>query len=171
MVNKFLIAIAAVVAVMAALVLAPGFNSNRQQSATTDQTQQVSLEYSRQQLARTESGSLAAAAAEVLTVENDGSATYTKVGGQLDGRKFTVSEEEMKQLRARIFGTGFMQIPETDYSQQEGLANFTKYTLKLQDGGDLKTISWVNPGAHAGTIPPIITKVGELLDSIISRHV
>lgn len=180
MLAKFPIAIAAIVAVMFVLVLVPGFSNNRQgqqqQQGVTPAAspQEISLEYSRQHLTRTEAGSLAAASAELLTIENDGTVTYRKIGEQDDDggeRRFTLGEEEVKRLKGLILETGFMQIPKTQYQQKEGLDSFTKYTLKVRAGGESKTISWVDPDSYDGTvIPPIITNIGSQMDMIISKY-
>jgi hypothetical protein len=164
MAKTFLAVIAAVVAVMAALILVPGLNNQ----SVSNQTQ-LSLEYSRQHLVKTDTG-FAIASAESLAIGNDGSATYTKTGEQ--PKKFTVSSEEMKRLKDLVLESGFMQIPKTDYPAQEGLANFTKYTVKVSAGDKTKTISWANLEAYgSGGIPPsIITNTGERLDDIISSH-
>jgi hypothetical protein len=127
----------------------------------------LSLEYSRQKFVRTEAG-LTAASDEVLAIENGGSATYIKTGEQLE--KFTVRSEDMKRLKDLILASGFMQIPKTDYPVQEGVANFTKYMLKVQAGNDAKTITWARPTA-GGEIPFLINEAGTRLDTIIERHV
>ena len=57
MVNKFLIAIAGAIAAMAVLLLVPSFNSS------PEQQQDLSIEYSRQNLTRLEDGRLVAASA------------------------------------------------------------------------------------------------------------
>ena len=160
MAAKFLIAIAAVVAVMAALVLLPG---------TGSQGGELDISYTRDHMARAESGALDVAARDVLTIKNDGSATYRRSASidQIEEREFSLSNEEMKRLKAFIFETGFMQIPVEDYEQREGLANFTKYQLAVEADGNSKTITWVNPEAYNGTIPPVIANTGSRLDAII----
>jgi hypothetical protein len=164
-VAKFPIIIAAVVAVMVALIVLPtGLN---RQGEPTDQMQ-VDIDYTRRNLTRTADGVLAATNAEALAIKNDGSAEYSKVTpeGTSDRQSFSIGGQEMSRLKA-LFGNGFMQIPVTDYPQKEGLANFTKYTITVKVDGDSKTISWVNPEAYNGTIPPIIANAGSRLDAII----
>jgi hypothetical protein len=159
MAKTFLIAIIAIVAVMAALVLLPGFNS---QPASNQA--QVSVQYTRQQFEKTDSG-LASTNDEVLTIENDGSATYVKTGGQPD--RFTIGGEDMKLLKDLILESGFMQIPETNYPAQADAANITTYTLKVQAGDDSKTITWARPGAD---VPFLINEAGTRLDAIIEQR-
>ena len=150
MAKAFLIAIIAIVAVMAALAFLPGFNS---QPASNQA--QVSIDYTRQ----------TAATSEMLAIENDGSATYTKTGGQPE--RFTVGSEDMKRLKDLVLESGFMQIPAANYPAQEGATNFTRYTLGVKAGDESKTITWARPGAE---IPFLVNEVGTRLDAIIESR-
>jgi type II secretory pathway pseudopilin PulG len=175
MVAKFPIVIAAVVAVMLALILLPSFNNNNKSTTSTDAQAQLSLQYDRQQLSRREPNAvLAATSADILTIENDGSAKYRKLVGAPNEKTFTITSDEMRQLKGLILDTGFMTIPATDYMQKEGLVNVTKYTIKVNanssSSNNEKTINWVDPDSYNGTIPPIIINVGSTLDSIISKY-
>jgi hypothetical protein len=162
---KFLIVIGAVVAAMAALVLLPSFNSG---PPATDQTQ-MSLEYNRQHLSRVENGQFAATSAEMLTVGNDGSAKYSKLVGAPDEKAFKIGNDDLKQLKDLIVETGFMQIPDANYQQREGLASVTQYTLKVNAGGHTKTINWVDPDSN-DSVPSLIGNVGAQLDDIITKY-
>lgn len=167
MVNKFLIAIAGVVAVMAALVAIPGIGSQ-----PPELRQDLSIEYSRQNLTRLEDGRLVAASAEDLVIRNDRSATYRNLTGGPDAKQFTVSSEELDGLKRLVISTGFMQVPgDDDYSQKEGLANLTRYTLKLESAGSSKNITWANLEASEEAVPSIVRNIGTQLDAIIERHV
>jgi hypothetical protein len=165
MVNKFLIAIAGVVAVMAALVFMPGLRSE-----PPELQQDLSIEYSRQNLTRMEDGRLVAASADDLVIRNDRSATYRNLTGVPDVKQFTVSSEEMNNLKGLVIATGFMQVKGADYPQQERLTDLTKYTLKLTSGGNSKTTSWVNLEASRGAVPSIVTNIGSHLDDIIDSR-
>jgi hypothetical protein len=167
MVNKFLIAIAAVVAAMAALVLIPNFYNN----PPLDEQQNLSIEYQRQNLTRTEDGRLIATRAEDFVIRPDRSAVYRNLTGAADVKQFTISNEDMNRLQGLIISTGFMQVPGADYPEKEGLGNFTKYTVKLTSGSSSKTITWVNLGASETSVPAIVRNIGEVLDGIIDRHV
>ena len=166
MVNKFLMAIVAVVAVMATLVLVPRIGSQ-----PAELQQDLSIDYSRQNLTRIEDGRLVAASAENLMIGNDRSAVYRNLTGAQSEKSFTINSEEMSSLKGLIITTGFMQVEEADYPQKDGLANLTKYTLKLTSGGNSKTISWVNLDASEAAVPAIVRNIGEQLDAIIERHV
>jgi hypothetical protein len=168
---KFPLIIIAVIAVMVALVLLPSFNNNNKPVAT-DQMK-LSLEYDRQQLTRTEldtGGVLEATSADILTIQNDGSARFRKLLGTPYEKTFTISSDDLKELKGLIFDTGFMNMPTVDYKQKEGLANVNEYTLKVNANETSKIISWVNTNSYNGTIPPLITNVGFTLDNILSKY-
>lgn len=165
MVNKFLIAIVAIVAAMIALVVMPGIGSQ-----PTAQ-QELNIEYSRLNLNRIEDSRFVAAGAEDLAIKNDRYAVYRNLTGPPDEKTFTISNEEMNGLKDLIITTGFMQVPATDYPQKDGLANLTKYTLKLESGGNSKSITWVNLEASEVSVPSIVRNIGTQLDHVIERHV
>ena len=172
MVAKFPIVIAAVVGVMVALILLPSFNNNNKSTTSTDAQAHLSLQYDRQQLSRREPNAvLAATSADVLTIENDGSAKYRKLVGSHDEKTFAISSDEMKQLKGLIFDTGFMNMPSIGYIQKEGLTNVTEYALKVNADGSAKMINWVDPNSYNGTIPPIVINIGSTLDRLISKYI
>ena len=76
----------------------------------------------------------------------------------------------MNSLKGLVITTGFMQVDGADYPQKEGLGNLTKYTLMLRSGADTKTITWVDPEASQGAVPPIVRNIGAQLDTIIERR-
>lgn len=165
MVNKFLIAIVTIIAAMIALVAMPGIGSQ-----PTEQ-QQLNIEYSKMNLHRIEDNQFVAASAQDLVIKNDGYAVYRNLTGPPDEKTFTISNEEMNGLKDLIITTGFMQIPVADFPQKDGLANLTKYTLKLESGGYSKTITWVNLEASEISVPSIVRNIGVQLDTVIERHV
>lgn len=164
MARKFLIAIAAIVAIMAALAIVPAISNPRQG---------LSLDYSRESLVRGASVEFSAAERLLLAIEDDGSATYSRLdstGQQTESRRFTVGSEDLKVLRELFLGTGFMQIPVTSYPEKAGLSNFTRYQLVVESGGESKSIQWVNPEAASTPAPSIITNAGNRLDMILTRY-
>lgn len=165
MVNKFLLVIVGVVAAMAVLVLVSNFYNSSPQKR-----QDLSVEYSRHNLTRQEGSLLVASSAEDIVIRNDRSAVYRNLTGGPHIRQFTVSGEEMNSLKGLVLSTGFMPVPGADYPQKEGLANLTKYTLKLVSGGNSKTITWVNLEASQDAVPSIVRNIGEQLDAIIERR-
>lgn len=171
MVNKFLIAIAGIVVVMAVLVAMPRIGSN--QDAT-----ELRIKYVRDHIAKMESGILDVTTSEVLRIENDGSATYSRTDSYptmitTDERRFSLNSDEIKRLKALIFETGFMQIPVSKYDEREGLANYTRYQIVVHQGddNDQKPITWFNQEASQVPVPSIITNIGSQLDAIIERHI
>ncbi len=160
MARKFVLFLAGIVAVMAALIALPNLNQQQEEQSMPG------IEYSRQQLARTDQG-LVTQSADLLSISEDGSATHMQVGGQ--ERRLTLSSEELGRIRALILETGFMQIPVTNYPQSDDAAEFTKYTLRVRTEDGQKTFNWVNPEAHEGVIPPIILNIGSQLDAVIDR--
>jgi hypothetical protein len=166
MVNKFLIAIIAIVAVMAGLIAVPRLGGQ-----PAELQQDLSIEYSRQNLTRIEDGRLVAASAEDLTIINDRSALYRDITGATGEKTFTISVEEMNSLKGLIIETGFMQVDSASYPEKKGLANLTRYTVELTSGGDSKTISWANMEASETAVPSIVRNIGAQLDAIIERYV
>ncbi|HEX7033224.1 MAG TPA: hypothetical protein VF172_09515 [Nitrososphaera sp.] len=166
MVNKFIVIIAGIVALMAALIAIPriGNEPNAQEADLT-------IEYSRQNLTRLEDGRFNAISIDELVIRNDRSATYRNLTGGTDTKQFTISSEELDGLKRLVFETGFMQLPGDDYSQKEGLSNVTKYRLALSSGENSKTITWVNLEASEEAVPSIVRNIGTQLDQIIQRNV
>ncbi len=157
--RKFVLALAGIVAVMAALIAIP--NISQQPPEET-----LSVEYSRQHVTRTDDG-LVTQSAELLSIAEDGSATYTPIGGQ--ERSISLSSDELGRMKGLILETGFTQIPVTNYPQSNDTDDFTRYTLRVMTNGGQKTFNWVNPEAHDGIIPPIILNVGSQLDAVIDK--
>ena len=164
MVNKFVFVIAGIVAAMAVLIALP----NVMQSA-----QEITMQYEKQNVTRTGDASVITYV-ESLDIARDGSATYVGHDPRLRSmpieERFTLSNEEFNRIKGLVLETGFMDIPETNYPQSDGATEFTKYSLVITTADGQKTFLWVNPGAHEGTIPPIITNVGAQLDSVIARR-
>jgi hypothetical protein len=160
MARKFLIIVAGIVAVMAAVILYPGVSG---------QDGDISITYYRDIVIQTDQGLYDVSGHETLIVKNDGSASHTGPDGQAE-REFTISKEEMKVLKELFLNTGFMQIPKTDYQEKAGLGNFTRYELSVQSEGDSQLIRWVNPEAANEAIPSIIINSGSRLDDIIERN-
>ncbi|AIF83301.1 hypothetical protein NTE_01230 [Candidatus Nitrososphaera evergladensis SR1] len=164
MVNKFVFVIAGIVIVMAVLIALPSVS---QQPAAQD----VTIEYNRQHLTKT-GGLLVATQLETLTIDKDGSGTYTKTDPREKNmpvpQRFSLSREEFAKIKGLVLETGFMDVPKTDYPQSENASNFASYTLAVKTADKQKTISWVEPDAYDGTIPPLITNVGNQLDGIIA---
>ena len=148
---------------MAALVLVPSFNAG--------QNEDLRVEYSRQNLTQLEDGRLMAASADDLVIRNDLSVTCRGVVGAPDEKEFSRTSDEMNILKGLIISTGFMQVPGTDYPQNDAAASLTKYTIKLMSGNNSKTITWVDVDASDSPVPSIVRNIGTRLDTIIEKHV
>ena len=153
MAKKFLIVVAGIVAVMAALVILPGVSR---------QSGSLSIEYPRDTVAQS-----GLQDRESLRISNDGSAVYSSEGQE---RGFTVSADELKVLRELFLNTGFMEIPKTEYREKAGLANFTRYELSVSAEDRTQSIHWVNQEAGNESVPSIIVNAGTRLDAIIERN-
>jgi hypothetical protein len=166
LVNKFIIAIAAIVAVMATLIALP----NVMQPSTGD----LEIDYGRQHMAGG-GNSFSPTGVETLHISKDGSATYSssdpRAQAQPPEKHFSLSSEEFGSIKSLVLETGFMDIPATDYTQlKSGVGEFTKYMLTVHSGEKQKTISWVDPDASAGAVPPILTNIGAQLDAVSKSH-
>lgn len=164
MAKKFLAVIAGIAAVMAAVAIF---------SALLNLEQAITLDYVRESIERTDSGSYSVVGRETLHVGADGSATYDRFdgsGNRLEFKSFAASRDEVKVLRELFLATGFMQIPATQYVEKSGVANYTKYELAVQSGAESKSIRWVNPEAAQTPVPSIIVNTGTRLDAMIARN-
>jgi hypothetical protein len=162
MVNKYLIAFAAIVAVMAALVSAPGIGTH-----PAEFQKGLSIEYSRQNLTRIEDGMLIASSVEDLVIRNDRTVIYRNLTGTPGMRQFDISNEKMNSLKGLVIATGFIEVEGANYPQKKGLSNFTKNSIKLESGAISKTITWVSLEASEVSVPSIVRNIGAQLDSII----
>jgi hypothetical protein len=160
MAKKFLLIVAGIITVMAALVFLPGLAA---------QQGELAIEYYRDNVVRSESGMYDTINRETLTIANDGSARYQTLDGEVD-RRFFVSSEELKVLRELFLNTGFMQIPNTGFNEKAGLSNYTRYNLLVQNKEESQVLHWVNPEASNGAIPSIVLNAGSRLDAIIERN-
>ena len=163
MAKTFLLVVAAIAAVMAALAILPGISR---------QGGDLTIDYQKDSVIRGDSGDYENLDRDLLTINNDGSARHVKLDGQgkvVGEKRFSITGEELKVLKELFLGTGFMQIPENSYVERMGLANFTRYELTVKSGEDSQTIRWVNPEAGNGNIPSIVINAGTRLDAIIER--
>jgi len=171
--SKVTIAVIAAVGLMVGLVILSSIP--RQSGSPLEKISNFHLEFSKQhQIESAQAGALHTSRAEILTIENNGSATYFLTNSDRNESKeykFVMDSMDMNSLKSVISETGFMQIPQLDYQAKEGVANFTKYTLHIRIDNEEKTINWVDQSSYGGTIPPIIQDIGSRLDAIISTKI
>ncbi|HKU48445.1 MAG TPA: hypothetical protein VJP79_00720 [Nitrososphaera sp.] len=165
MARKFIVIVAVIAGVMAALVLLPGVSS---------QGESPQIEYSRETFYLPGgTGDYESSDKETLNISDDGSARYVRLdshGTVQAEQTFGVGSDEIKVMKELFLGTGFMQIPETQYPPKAGVYNYTLYHLNVQSGEDSKSLTWVNADSAKGSIPSIIINAGTRLDAIIQRH-
>ncbi|MEP0824970.1 MAG: hypothetical protein HRF40_05745 [Nitrososphaera sp.] len=165
MVNKFIVIIAGIVAVMAALIAIPGIGSEQNVPE-----EDLNIEYSRQNLTLLEDGRFYATSVDDLVIRNDRSATYRNLTGGSDTKQFSISREDLAGLKRLIFETGFMHLPGDDYSERNDLDEVTRYRLTLTSGENSKTVTWVNLEASEEAVPSLVRNIGAQLDEIIARN-
>jgi hypothetical protein len=195
-VNRFVIIIAAIVAIMAALVFLPSVSrpSTIQQSSnngtgggSADASIQLSsIDYALQNITSGDQNDTTALHSIQLSVTADGSAKYIEFepSGQAKELDFTLAPDELAHIKSLIMETGFMQIPNANYPQLTDAKNFTRYSLTVHATSDIiggqggisgsnsvtKSMVWVNPTASNGVVPPIVRNIGAQLDEIIANH-
>ncbi len=166
--NKLTIGIVVAAVAMAGLV---AFSYMPKQSVSPEEKiENFHLQYSRQTLINGgEAGGLYTDKADILTIENNGSASYLATdsdGKQVSERKFNLTTDTLRSLEGLLSETGFMQIPQTDYNAGANVSTYTKYDLQVSLNGQDKRLDWVNQ-TSGGSVPAIILNVGSRLDQII----
>lgn len=134
----------------------------------------MTLEYTKEHLKKISFGltqSIGADTAEVLTIQNDGSVTYslTKNGTSEPEMKYQLSSDDLKKLKSLIKETGFMDVPSTDYQVKSDLSEFEKYGLQASFNDKNVNLHWSDQNSSQQFVPPIITQVQANLDNIISE--
>ena len=163
--NKFAIVIIGVVAAMAVLIALPSVS----QPVAGD----LKIDYSKQRHSM-KGDDFVVTRVELLSISNDGSATYSETDPRLKilpvEERFTVSGDDYRKLRSLILDTGFIEIPRTDYLRvAEGVDEYTKFTLTVRSGEIQKTFNWVD-AYEGGTVPYLIETAGSSLDAIAERR-
>jgi hypothetical protein len=134
----------------------------------------LTVQYTKEHLKKISFGltqSIGADTAEVLTIQNDGSAVYslTKNGYSEPDVKYQLAPEEVKQLKALIKETGFMDIPNTSYPVKPDLTEYEKYGLQVTLNSNTANFQWTDQNSSHEFIPPIIPQVQSNLDGIIGE--
>jgi len=134
----------------------------------------ITLEYTKEHLKKISFGltqSIGADTAEVLVIQNDGSATYslTKNGNSEPDIKYQLTSDGLKQLKSLIKETGFMAIPDTDFQVKPDLNEYEKYGIQVALNGQTVNLHWPDENSSQQFIPPIITQVQSNLDGIIGE--
>jgi hypothetical protein len=174
MVRPIIIILGAIPVLAALFIVVPQLLRPEIPSVAVNPEDVITLEYNKEHLKKISFGltqSLGADTAEVLTIRNDGSAVYslTKNGNSEPDVKYKLASDELKQLKALVKETGFMNIPDTNYPVKPDLDEYEKYGLELTLNGKTVNFQWPDQNSSQQFVPPIITQVQSSLDGIIGE--
>lgn len=174
MVRPIILILGAIPVLAAIFIVAPQLGRQDVPSNVVTQEDTMTLQYTKEHLKMISFGvtrSIGADAAEVLTINNDGSASYslTKNGNSQPTVKYQLSKDDLRRLKSIIKETGFMNIPSTDYPVKKGTTNYEKYGLQITFNGKTTDLKWVDRNDTTGFVPPIVTEVQSILDKTIGE--
>ena len=174
MVRPMIIILSAIPILAAIFIVVPPLLRPEIPSVAVNSEDVITLEYTKEHLKKISFGltqSIGADTAEVLSIQNDGSATYslTKDGNSEPDIKYQLTSDELKQLKSLIKETGFMDIPDTDFQVKPDLKQYEKYALQVTLNGQTVNLHWPDENSSQQIIPPIITQVQSNLDGIIGE--
>ncbi|MDE1762967.1 MAG: hypothetical protein KGH88_01830 [Thaumarchaeota archaeon] len=174
MVKPIVLILAAIPILAAIFIVVPQLTRPEIQSAVVNSEDVMAIQYTKEHLQKISFGmtqSIGADTAEVLTIQSDGSATYslTKNGYSNPDVKYQLSKDEFTKLESLIKTTGFVGIPDTVYQVKPDAANYEKYGLHVTLDGKTVNLQWADQNASQDFIPPIITQVQSSLDDIVSE--
>lgn len=172
---KPIVLILAAIPILAAIfIVVPALTRPQVPSSEVNSDDTLTLQYTKEHLQKISFGvtqSVGADTAEVLTIQNDGSAVYslTKNGYSNPDVKFQLSNENVTSLKSLIKETGFTAIPDTVYQTKPDASNYEKYGLSVTLDGKTVNLQWADANASQEFVPPIITQVQSTLDGIIGE--
>lgn len=169
MVRPIIIILGAIPVLAALFIVVPTLMRPEIPYAAVSEDDVISIEYSKQHMKKITFGltqSIGSEKTEVLTIGNDGQATYslTKNGYSDPDKKYQFPKEEMTNLTALIKETGFMQIPQTSFAIKNDLDEYDKYGLQVTLNGKTVSIQWPDQNSTSEFIPPLISQVQNNLD-------
>lgn len=174
MARPIIIILAAIPILAAIFIVVPQLLRPEISNVVVNSGDTITLEYTKEHLKKISFGltqSIGADTAEVLTIQNGGSAVYslTKNGYSEPDVKYQLTPEQIKQLKALIKETGFMDIPDTNYQVKPDLAEYEKYGLQVTLNGNTANFQWTDQNSSQQFIPPIIPQVQSNLDDLIAE--
>lgn len=174
MVRPIMIILAAIPILATIFIVVPQLLRPEVTNVAVNSEDTISLQYTKEHLKKISFGltqSIGADTAEVLSIQNDGSAVYslTKNSYSEPDIKYQLTAEEVKQLKALIKETGFMEIPDTTYQVKPDLDEYEKYGLQVTLNGNTVNFQWADQNSTQQFVPPIITQVQSSLDGIIGE--
>ncbi len=172
MVKPVILAVAAIPAIFAIMISVPMLTKTEIPYSAANPTDSISLEYTTHQLKTISFGvteRVGSVKSEILTVENDGAATYTLIqhGTSEPEKKFRVDEATMRKLTAFIKETGIVSIPTESFPVTGDISEYQKSTLKITLNDYDTQISWPEQNATDSFIPPLLTQIELELDDIV----
>ena len=174
MVRPMILILSAIPILAAIFIVVPPLLRPEIPSAAVNSDDVITLEYTKEHLKKISFGltqSIGADTAEVLMIQNDGSATYglTKDGNSQPDIKYQLNSDELKKIKSLIKETGFMDIPDTDFQVKPDLNEYEKYGLQVTLNAQTVNLHWADENASQQFIPPIITQVQSNLDGVIGE--
>ncbi len=174
MARPIILILAAIPILAAIFIVVPQLMRPETSSTAVNSEDVMTLQYTKEHLQKVSFGltqSIGADSAEVLTIQNDGSAVYslTKNGYSNPDVKYQLSSNEFTKLKALVKETGFIHIPDTVYQVKPDATTYEKYGLQVTLNGKTVNLQWADQNASQEFVPPIITQVQSSLDNIINE--
>ncbi|HJU13321.1 MAG TPA: hypothetical protein VJ792_02570 [Candidatus Nitrosotalea sp.] len=172
---KPIVLILAAIPILAAIfIVVPALTRPEISSSVLNPEDVLSLQYTKEHLEKISFGltqSIGADTAEVLTIQNDGSAVYslTKNGYSNPDVKFQLSKDDLTKLKSLFKESGFIGIPDTVYQVKPDANNYEKYGLQATLNGKTVNLQWADQNASQEFVPPIVTRVQSALDNITAE--
>ncbi len=169
MVRPIMLLFGAIPVLAAIFIVVPQLTRSDIPSSAVNSNDIISIEYSKQHLKKVSFG--LTDKTEVLTIENDGGATYgvTKNGYSEPDIKYQLEKPELTKLTALIKETGFMGITSDSFPVKTDAKEYDKFGLQVTLNGKSVNLQWAEQNASQAFIPPLVTQVQSNLDGIIAK--
>ncbi len=173
--KKALLAVAAIPIIVALAIAISKISSGDQASSTASTSARISIQFVKQDMKRVSFGvteTVAAQKSETLIISNDGTTLYDieAEGEKGSQTKFQVDTQELKEIKALVSETGFMQIPKEEFNARDNVTEFTRYTLTVNLDSSTKTVRWVDESSSKDFVPALLVNLGDTLLKIINEH-
>jgi len=174
MVKPLILAVGAIPVFFAILIMVPMLTTPEIPISAINSNDTIEIEYTKHDLTTISFGvteKTAATNTQILTIKNDGTVEYNQIreGSEQSQITSSISNQQLQKLTALIKETGFMSIPKEPFPIMDGVADYTKSTIKITLNGNETQIFWPNQDATEKLIPPIITMIESELEQIISQ--